>query len=182
MLNYSRAPRQVLVAAILTVAMLGLISACGGETETQFVVKHLREQPGEQLTETISYQDYQGLDNSTGNAAMQVQIDLKRTYTHQINARLSTDTISSQRVEQKIVELYKLPAEDPEREKQTALCPLSVVIPAGHKASVTVEWTERWAEGVVNEGIQGQGDQLGTFDVFLGYIEPCSLVGQENVK
>ena len=82
----------------------------------------------------------------------------------------------------KIVELYKLPPNDPEGTVQKALCPVSVVIPAGQKAKVTVEWTERWAEGVVNEGREGSGNRLGSFTVFLGYIEPRSLVEQENVQ
>ncbi|MFZ4664611.1 MAG: hypothetical protein ACOYNY_46900 [Caldilineaceae bacterium] len=63
---------------------------------------------------------------------------------------------------------------------QTALCPVSVVIPAGQKAIVTVEWTERWAEGVINEGKEGEGNRLGIYRVFLGYIEPCSLINQQN--
>ena len=60
--------------------------------------------------------------------------------------------------------------------------PVSVVIPPKQKARITVEWTERWAEGVINEGTEGNGDRLGTFEVFLGYIEPCSLINQENVE
>ena len=44
-----------------------------------------------------------------------------------------------------------------------------------------VEWTERWASGVINKGKDGSGDRLGTYEVFLGYIEPCSLVNQENL-
>lgn len=69
---------------------------------------------------------------------------------------------------------------DPEGEIQTALCPLSVFIPAGKKATVVIEWTERWAEGVINRGKDGDGERLGTYSVFLGYTEPCSMVDQIN--
>lgn len=170
-----------LTAFIFTLLWFPIILACGS-TEIQFAVKHLRDQTGEQLIEIVSYEDYQGLDNSTGEAALQVQLEFKRNYRNQIIDRLTTNEISSQRVRDKIVELYKLPPNDPEGTVQTALCPISVVIPPGTKAEVTVEWTERWAEGVINEGTEGNGDRLGTFEVFLGYIEPCSLINQENVE
>lgn len=163
---------------ILCILLLG---ACG-PSEVQFAVKHLRDKPGVQIAETISHTQEAGLDNSTGSAPLQVQIQFERNYRHQIIQRLQDNSLSGKRVEDKIVELYKLPPNDPQGTVQKALCPISVVIPAGQKASITVEWTERWAEGVVNEGVQGEGKRLGTFEVFLGYSEPCSLVNQENVN
>lgn len=157
------------------------LSGCG-PTEVQFAVKHLLDKTGEQLEEVVSYEEEMGLDNSTGEAPLQVQIEFKRNYRNQIIERLNTNEISGERVRDKIVELYKLPPNDPEGTVQTALCPVSIVIPPGQKATITVEWTERWAEGVINEGTEGNGDRLGTFEVFLGYIEPCSLINQENIE
>jgi hypothetical protein len=58
---------------------------------------------------------------------------------------------------------------------------LSVVIPAGQKAIITVEWIEHWAEGVVLADSTEGDAQLGTYSVFLGYAEPCSLINQENM-
>jgi hypothetical protein len=170
-----------LASILVLLCGLALLAACG-PTEIEFAVKHLRDQPGEQVTEEVSHVEYPGLDNSSGTAPLQVQINLEREYRYQIVERLTSDEVSSQRVREKIVELYKLPPNDPEGTVQRALCPLSIVIPAGRKAVVTIEWTERWAEGVINEGTEGSGDQLGTYRVFLGYIEPCSLVRQENVN
>ena len=167
-------------SATLVILSIFLLSACG-PSETQFAVKHLRDKAGTQITETISHAQEAGLDNSTGTAPLQVQIQFERNYRHQIIQRLESSELSGKRVEDKIVELYKLPPNDPQGTVQKALCPISVVIPAGQKAAITIEWTERWAEGVVNEGTQGEGKRLGTFEVFLGYNEPCSLVGQENV-
>ncbi|MBX3001413.1 MAG: hypothetical protein KF893_23020 [Caldilineaceae bacterium] len=161
-----------------------LLIACGGggQAQVEFGVKHLRDQTGEQIKEIVSFENESGLDNSSGLAPLQVQIQFERNYRHQIIERLQTNEISGQRVRDKIVELYKLPVHDPEGTIQKALCPVSVVIPAGQKARITVEWTERWAEGIINRGAQGDGDRLGNFTVFLGYIEPCSLVDQQNVN
>lgn len=163
-------------------ALVVLLSISGcGPTEVEFAVKHLSDVTGEQLTEIVSYNEEAGLDNSSGEAALQVQIEFQRNYRHQIIENITDNRISGERVQDKIVELYKLPPNDPEGTVRTALCPVSVVIPAGQKASVTVEWTERWAEGVINEGKEGVGNRLGSYSVFLGYIEPCSLVNQENI-
>ena len=169
---------EVVMILLLSAFML---SGCGPAAPIEFAVKHLRDQPGEQITEVVSYVDEPGLDNSSGTAPLQVEIQFERNYRHQIIVRLNTTELSAHRVQDKIVELYHLPPHDPEGTIQTALCPVSIVIPSGKKAIITVEWTERWAEGVINEGTEGQGDRLGNFDVFLGYIEPCSLVKQENV-
>jgi hypothetical protein len=158
-----------------------LLAACG-PAEVEFAVKHLSDVTGEQISEVVSYQEEAGLDNSAGEAPLQVQIEFQRNYRHQIVERITDNRISGQRVQDKIVELYKLPPNDPEGTVQTALCPVSVVIPAKQKAIITVEWTERWADGVVNEGKDGAGNRLGTYSVFLGYIEPCSLVNQENIE
>ena len=182
-MSKSRHSRYLVIALDLLSLMLAslLLQACG-PTEIEFAVKHLRDQTGEQISETVSYEEYPGLDNSKGSAPLNVQIEFKRNYRYQIIQRLTNTQVSGQRVQEKIVELYKLPPNDPEGEIQKALCPLSVVIPAGQKAKITVEWTERWAEGVINEGKEGTGNRLGTYTVFLGYIEPCSLVKQENAS
>jgi hypothetical protein len=166
---------------VLLLSLGFLVTACG-PSEIEFAVKHLRDQTGEQISETVSYDQYPGLDNTKGTAPLNVQIEFKRNYRHQIIERLTNNQVSGQRVQEKIVELYKLPPNDPEGQVQKALCPLNVVIPAGQKARITVEWTERWAEGVINEGKEGTGNRLGTYTVFLGYIEPCSLVKQENAS
>jgi len=155
------------------------LSSCG-PSEIEFAVKHIQDRTGEQKTEVFSYEKYVELDNSAGEAPVQVQIELQQEYNNQIIERLTTDEISSDSVRNEIVELYKLSPNDPEGTIYTALCPLSVVIPAGAKAIITVEWTERWAEGVINQGVEGEGKRLGTYSVFLGYLEPCSLVMQEN--
>lgn len=167
------------VSAVVVTASMFLFTACG-PAEVEFAVKHFSDVTGEQLTEVVSYDQEAGLDNSTGAAPLQVQIEFQRNYRHQIIDRITDNRVSGQRVQDKIVELYKLPPNDPEGTVQTALCPVSVVIPAGQKAIVTVEWTERWAEGVINEGKEGEGNRLGTYRVFLGYIEPCSLINQQN--
>jgi len=163
--------------------VMGLIilAQCGGG-EIQFAVKHLIDSPGKQIPEVISYVENPGLDNSNGTSALQVQIELERTYRNLILDQLNTEQLSSKRVREKIVELYKLSPMNTEETEHAALCPISVVIPAGAKAVVTVEWTERWAEGVIKEGKEGEGDQLGAYKVFLGYFEPCSLINQETIK
>ena len=155
--------------------------ACNGPSSVEYLVKHLRDKPGQQLTEVVSFEQEPGLDNSQGEAALQVQIQFTRSYRYQIIDHITSDRISGQGVKDKIVELYKLPPHDPEGTIERALCPISVVIPPGQKARVTVEWTERWSEGVINEGRDGEGNRLGTYEVFLGYVEPCSMVNQENV-
>ena len=177
--------RNLISVLIISIALLWsafLLAACGGPVEIEFAVKHLRDQTGEQISEIVSYEKEAGLDNSKGEAPLQVQIEFKRNYRHQINTKITDNGVSGQRVQDKIVELYKLPPNDPEGTVQTALCPISVVVPAHQKAKVTVEWAERWAEGIINEGREGNGKRLGTYSVFLGYIEPCSLVGQDNVN
>lgn len=158
-----------------------ILAQCGGG-EIQFAVKHLIDSPGKQISEVISYVNVPELDNSNGTSALQVQIELERSYRNQIIERLTSNQLSSQRVQEKIVELYKLSPNDPEGTEHTALCPISVVIPAGSKAVITLEWTERWAEGLINEGKEGDGNQLGSYKVFLGYVEPCSLINQETIK
>jgi hypothetical protein len=180
-----RHPHHYTRFAFLTVVpllLLGYLVAACGPSEVAFAVKHLRDITREQITEVVSYQGYPGLDNSAGTAPLQVQLEFERDYRYQIVERLNSEGVSGQSVRNKIVELYKLPPNDPEGEVQKALCPVSVIIPAGNRAIVTVEWTERWAEGVINEGTEGEGDQLGTYSVFLGFVEPCSLIEQENLQ
>jgi|GEM_PF-2369507 len=169
------------VGMALALLLLALASSACGNSEIQFVVKHILDRPGEVASKVISYDSYPGLDNSKGAADLQVQLDLHKTYHNQIVERLTSQDVSAEKVRQKIAELYKLSPVDPEGTQQKALCPLSVIIPAGSKGIVTVEWTERWAEGVISEGAEGEGDQLGAYKVFLGYVEPCSLVKQENI-
>jgi hypothetical protein len=158
-----------------------LLAGCGNP-EIEFAVVHVSDQTGKQITEILSYETHPGLDNSDGASPLQVQVNLQREYSNQIIEQLRTEGISSQRVRDKIVVLYKLSPNDPETAVHKALCPLSIVIPAGAKAVVTVEWTERWAEGFINEGVEGEGAVLGTYKVFLGYVEPCSLIEQKNVR
>ena len=174
--------QRVPVFAFISPFLLYLLFAAAcGPSEISFAVKHLRDVTREQITEVVSYETYPGLDNTAGTAPLQVQLEFERDYRYQIVERLNTEGVSGQSVRNKIVELYKLPPNDPEGEVQKALCPVSIVIPAGNRAIVTIEWTERWAEGVINEGTEGEGDQLGTYSVFLGFVEPCSLVNQENI-
>lgn len=163
----------------ITLFLFPFLLACGA-APVEFAVKHLRDKAGETLPDEISYRNEPGLDNTSGTAALQVQIQFERNYRFQIIQRLQSNEISSQSVQDRIVELYKLPPNDPEGELQTALCPISVVIPPGQKATVMVEWAERWAEGVINRGKEGDGDRMGNYEVFLGYTEPCSLVNQIN--
>jgi hypothetical protein len=165
---------------ILMVVMLQL-QGCG-PSAVAFGVKHIRDQAGEQIPEIVSYEQYPGLDNSKGTSPLQVQLEFKRSFRYQMIVRMTSNNVPEQKVREKIVELYKLPPNDPEGTVQKAQCPIVVVVPEGQKAKVTVEWTERWAEGVINEGAQGEGNRLGTYRVFLGYIEPCSLVKQDNIK
>lgn len=164
------------------IALFGSQFAIGcGPAQVEFAVKHLIDRSGEPITEVVSYNEEPGLDNSSGETPLQIEIQFERNYRYQINERLTSDKVSEQSVRDKIVELYKLPPNDPEGAVQTALCPISVVIPAGKKAKVTVEWTERWADGVINEGRDGNGERLGNYSVFLGYIEPCSLIDQQFI-
>jgi len=172
--------RVVIVAMLFSVILS--ITGCVGAAEIEFAVVHIRDTAGKQITEVLAYDDYPGLDNTQGAAPLQVQVNLQREYNNQIIERINTENLSAQRVRDKIVILYKLSPNDPETAVNKALCPLSIVIPAGAKAVVTVEWTERWAEGFINEGVEGEGDVLGSYKVFLGYIEPCSLIKQENIK
>ena len=148
----------------------------------EFAIKHLTDRPGEQFTEVISYNDEARLDNSAGEAPVKIYLELKRNYRYQIIEEITDKRISEEQVKDRIAELYKLPPIDKADTLEMALCPISVVIPSGHKASLTVEWTERWAEGVISEGKEGDGNRLGTYQVFLGYIEPCSLVNQKNTQ
>jgi hypothetical protein len=146
----------------------------------EFSVKHLIDKNGKQITETLSYIEEPGLDNSKGTNPLQIQVKFERVYRYQIVIRMNTQELSSDQVRDKIVELYKLPPHNTEEAEQVALCPISIVIPPGKKAVITVEWVERWAEGVVNKGREAEGERLGTYSVFLGYVEPCSLINQEN--
>lgn len=163
-----------LMSAILI--LLGL-EGCG-TTQIDFAVTHLRDRPGEQITETVSYLNYPALDNSAGSTLKNAQVDLARPYSYQIKVNLASNEISKDEVVDKLVKLYKLPPNDPEGEEQTAKCALSTGVPPGQKASIVVEWTERWADGLINKGTNGEGDKFGDYAIFLGYLEPCSLIDQ----
>ena len=147
----------------------------------EFAVRHLTDRTGEAITELVTADEEPALDNSSGEAPLQILIQFERNYRYMINERITSDKVSGQAVRDKIVELYKMPPSDPEGMVQTAHCPISVVIPAGKKAKIAVEWTEVWADGVINEGIQGNGERPADYSVFLGYLEPCSLVDQQFV-
>ncbi|MCL6429313.1 MAG: hypothetical protein K6V36_00455 [Anaerolineae bacterium] len=157
------------------------LAALGCEGQVPFVVAHVRDKAGEQITEVVSYESEKGLDNSSGTGALHVELQLEREYNPRIIINLKSNRVREDTVRDKIAQLYKLSPNDPEGD-ELALCPVAIIVPAGTKAKVTVEWTERWAEGVINEGETGQGEQLGSYKVFLGYYEPCSLVRQDNVK
>ena len=147
----------------------------------EFALKHLVDKRGEVVAESVSYKTEPGLDNSAGESPLQVQVEFQRSYKYLILETIISPKVSNNDVKDRIVELYKLPPVNPEGEVKTAVCPVSIVIPTGQKATVYIEWTERWAEGVINEGRGGNGSRLGSYSVFLGYEEPCSLVSQENV-
>ena len=181
MLRLTRPKIYILISWTLITVLGSLFAGACGPTQVEFAVKHLTDRTGEAITELVSYDEEPGLDNSSGEAPLQIEIQFERNYRYQINERITSDNISGQAVRDKIVELYKMPPNDPEGTVQTALCPVSVVIPAGKKAKIAVEWTERWADGVINEGREGNGERLGNYSVFLGYIEPCSLVDQQFV-
>jgi hypothetical protein len=146
-----------------------------------FVVKHLREVSGGQITETVSYEDEEALDNRNRTVPLQVPINMTRHYRHRINIRLNSSKVTEYWVRDAIVRLYALPLSDPEGTVREALSAISVVIPAGQRAKITFQWTELWAEGVISEGRDGTGNRLGSFSVFLGYVQPCSLVKQESI-
>jgi hypothetical protein len=156
-----------------------LIAACGSQ-EVEFALKPSKDEAGERITEEQSYKKNSGLDNSGGKKTLQVDVDLERKFRVQIITNITDQRISAEKVRQKIIETYKLPPNNPEDTEQTALCPLSIFIPPGKKATVTIEWTERWGSGVINQGTDGTGKRLGTYRVFLGYTEPCSLINQTN--
>ena len=179
--NIQRTKLYTIALWTLIVLFGSLVNLGCGPTQVEFAVKHLTDRTGEAITELVSYDEEAGLDNSSGEAPLQIEIQFERNYRYQINERITGDKVSGQAVRDKIVELYKMPPNDPEGTVQTALCPVSVVIPAGKKAKIAVEWTERWADGVINEGREGNGERLGNYSVFLGYIEPCSLVDQQFV-
>jgi hypothetical protein len=175
---------MVLCIIALSLAIFLLSSVLGQQAEltgSEFAVVQLTEQPGEQITEVISYEMYPGLDNSDGTTTAPVEVELIRDFNYQIIEIIDGEGVSNERVREEIVELYKLPPVNPEDVPQEALCPTVVPIPAGTRAAITVEWTEVWAEGVINEGVNGEGRRLGTYRVFLGYAEPCSLIAQENI-
>ena len=177
--NLYKTIRNISIVVIVCITAL-LSASCGGPAEITFAVKHLIDRPGEKITEVQSADTNAGFDNTSGTAPLQVQVQLQRPYKNQITVQLSNDQVSGKGVRDKIIELYKLSPMDPEGTQYKALCPISVVIPAGMKSAITAEWTERWAEGVINEGTEGAGKQLGAYKVFLGYFEPCSLIKQEN--
>lgn len=182
MINLPRSKLNTIILWSVVVLFGSLVDIGCGPAQVEFAVKHLTDRTGEPVTELVSYDEEPGLDNSSGEAPLQIEIQFERNYRFQINERITSDKVSGQAVRDKIVELYKLPPNDPEGTTQTALCPISVVIPAGKKAKIAVEWTERWADGVINEGREGAGERLGNYAVFLGYIQPCSLVDQQFVN
>lgn len=147
-----------------------------------FATIHLFEKTGDTVTQVISYDQEANLDNSAGEAPLLINYQFERSYRYEIDELIKSRDVSPQEVRNKIVEFYKLPPTDPEVEKQTAICQISIVVPAGRKAEITIEWTERWAVGIINEGRDGSGDRLGSYKVFLGYVEPCILVDQQNVN
>lgn len=88
-----------------TVLLYPFLLACGaGAAPVEFAIKHLRDETGEKITEVVSYRDEAGLDNTSGTAPLQVQIQFERNYRYQLIERLETQEISSKSVQDRIVE------------------------------------------------------------------------------
>lgn len=145
----------------------------------EFLLQHLSDKIGKQIIEIVSSQEDPRLDNTDGEAPLHVQIKFQHSYRYHIIERITDNHVAVQQVRDTIRELYKLPPTDSEDVVQTASCSMGIIIPAGQKARVTIGWTERWAKGVILEGQQTEGNQLGTYEIFLGYIEPCNLLNTE---
>lgn len=144
-------------------------------SRTEFATQHTEFVYREGVIERLSHTDLPDLDNSNNEDSREVEIYLERNYRHQIIERLRSNEISGQAVRDQIVELYLLPPNDTEGAVQTNLCPISLEIPSGMKAELTVEWTERWASGIINRSKDDSGPEFGNFELFLGYVEPCSV-------
>lgn len=171
---------KFLIIVPLLLPLVILLSSCESPN-VPFQIKHLIDRPGKQETEIISYESYPGLDNTEGNDDQDVEILIDKGYYIQIIINLNTDQVSRERVYDKIVEFYNLSPNKPEHTEYTAKCPLYETIPPGSKGIITIEWTERWAEGVINKGEKGEGDKLGAYEVFLGYVEPCSVIDTDTI-
>lgn len=169
------------VATIFTLNGGDLCGSLGFAWWSDFAVKHERETMGEQSRQVISYQTKPALDNSRGTLPVQVQVEFRRDYERQIVVWLDSNQVSVGDVQAKITEFYKLPTGAPGSAVGNTSCTVLVMVPPGRKARVTVEWTERWAEGVIIEGYSPRGNRLGTYQALLGYVEPCSVFRQENI-
>ena len=90
----------------VTILVFGLLCAACGPSQIDFAVVHVIEEPGEQIVETIDASTYPALDNTDGTEIAQVEIQFERNFQYQIIEQITREGLDSQRVRDKIVQLY----------------------------------------------------------------------------
>jgi len=152
------------VVALL--AVLALLSGCGGARDDQVTVADKKEVQGEGTTEAFR------VDNKDGTEALVQELQAQRQYTHEViitpkpGARLNNE-----QVRQEVFKLYNIPA-DKVTDNQVCLIPVDV--PPGQVYLYDIEWRDVWREGVIEVG-EPNDEPEGDYRFKQGPL--CQVVG-----
>lgn len=137
---------------IFAVSLVPLISCA---EPTVYVIQHQRQTAGESVNQSFTVDGPMVNSNYTVARSVRHVIDLSLTGKAQLDRG---------EVQDNILNAYSLPPRD-----DKTVCAIPVEVPEGKRYVYDLQWTENWAEGVLKEGKNGEGAQLGTYRVLIGY-------------
>ena len=158
--------KRVTLIAMLIFPIATFLAACGGAgaaPEPEIIVKDVRQIEGKRTSNAIPFRN---------NADTTVITDLSARidYRHTIKLNMVNTRVNEQTVRDKIYQLYKISDVN-----DTKICLVPAEVPPGMQYDYQLEWIEVWREGVIEEGQQGGGQQLGTYQLFESV--DCQVVG-----
>lgn len=161
-------PLQISVLG-LAIFLASLLTIACAPSAPEYTIVDKREVQGEKSIVTF------GLNNSNGAAPLVQNYPQSKNFYRGVELNLvSNSRLDEIQVMDKIYAKYKVTKED------TKVCVIPLEVPAGQNFEYDLEWTEVLREGVIEEGAQGGGKQLGTYRILITMT--CQVVGQRSMS
>ena len=159
--------RQVFLFTLLLFPVAFFFAGCdpGGsaQRETEFIVKDVSQIPGKKTANAIPFRNH-------GAVAVVTDLTARIDYRHDIQLDMTNTKVNEETVRDKIYQLYKISDAN-----DTKICLVPAEVPPGMQYDYLLEWIEVWRKGVIEEGQQGGGQELGTYKLFESV--DCQVIG-----